>query len=41
MREYIMDFIEMFTAEELAQCVREGLITLADIELALRRRLKL
>jgi hypothetical protein len=39
MREYMMDFIETFTNKEIAQAIREGILTLSDVEVALRRRM--
>lgn len=37
LRDYALDFITDYTTEELAQLVREGIVTLDEVEDKLRR----
>lgn len=41
MKEYVLDFVETFSNEELAKMIREGIVTIGEVEWALRRRLKI
>lgn len=38
-RAYVIDFVESFEPKELAQAVREGIVSIEEIEAALRRRM--
>jgi len=39
MRDYAMDMIDTYTNEEIAQMVREGILTIDEVESGLRRRM--
>lgn len=41
MKAYLMDFVESFDTSELAQAVREEIISLEEIECAMVTKLKL
>jgi hypothetical protein len=41
MRAYIYDFVEAFDAKELAQAVREDIISIEEIEDAIRRKMSI
>lgn len=37
-KEYAIDMIDTYTNEEIAQMVREGILTIDEVESGLRRR---
>lgn len=39
MKEYAMDMIDIYTNEDIAQMVREGILTIEEVEAGLRRRI--
>ncbi len=39
LKEYAMDHIDTYTSEEIAQMVREGVLTIEEVETGLRRRI--
>jgi len=39
MKEYMMDFIDTFSPKEIAQAIRENILTLSDVEKAWRKKL--
>lgn len=38
LREHAQDYIDTYTNEEIAQLVREGVLTMEEVEAGLRRR---
>ena len=41
MRDYALDFIDTYSNEEIAQMVREKILTIEEVEAGLRRRIGL
>lgn len=39
LREFAMDTLDVYDNEEIAQMVREGVLTIGDVETGLRRRM--
>lgn len=39
LREHAIDFIDTFESEEIAQMVREGILTIEEVEDGLRRKI--
>ena len=39
LKEHAQDMIDTYTNEEIAQMVREGILTIDDVETGLRRRI--
>lgn len=39
LKEHAQDFIDTYTSEEIAQMVREGILTIEEVESGLRRKI--